>query len=647
MRRALAVLVLAAVTLVAAGAAAQEPEGGTSATRLDIVSRAIFGDGSLQPGGWGEVVVRIPNATRDPVAGSVIVSHSSAPWGGAAAEIRTEAPFAAAAGATVILHLPVRVGEFDDSTLRVIDATGEVLHEHRLQHVGDNRTVLLDVAVASALGSALRGQSVGARVDPWANPRSSYPGATHSTVEVAYPMYDPQSGEPVLPRFVAGYARISAVLMRSDALVRLGAEELDALAGWLLGGGTLALVMARPEDGRHPAIVALCGGEVSRPSGGNLHESVYGASATYGLGEVHLLAFDPQTRPDVDAPWVHARMVDLLRRANERSSSILFRPGDPAVGTDAVRRYLDPNEGARWAIVLSALLLFVYAVGAGPVNFTLWRKRGRPLRALFVLPIASAAAFGSVVVVSVVAKGCTGRSRHLTVVEAGAGMQVGVAHRWRAFFVPSAREIEVRPHGATSVLGIDGDERGEEAPETVAVDKNGLRLGGVQMRPWETVVIREHDRMSLGQGIALVPATGDEVRVINRSGRDLRGLVLWLPGKNEARYLASLDDGHDATSSTFRFASHAVTATMVRGLPLRELNAYGVRDQLDRTAPGLYEAWNAIVATLPPHGKSWFPDGVPVLIAQLAGGEGEGSDTGLSIEEDRVVVRIVGWGGLP
>jgi hypothetical protein len=38
---------------------------------------------------------------------------------------------------------------------------------------------------------------------------------------------------------------------------------------------------------------------------------------------------------------------------------------------------------------------------------------------------------------------------------------------------------------------------------------------------------------------------------------------------------------------------------------------------------------------------------VPVLIAQIDGGEGNTRDAGLALESDRAFVRIVGWGGKP
>ena len=45
-------------------------------------------------------------------------------------------------------------------------------------------------------------------------------------------------------------------------LSRLVGAELDALAGYVLAGGTLAINIVRPEDLRHPTLVSLVGGAI-------------------------------------------------------------------------------------------------------------------------------------------------------------------------------------------------------------------------------------------------------------------------------------------------------------------------------------------------------------------------------------------------
>jgi hypothetical protein len=61
---------------------------------------------------------------------------------------------------------------------------------------------------------------------------------------------------------------------------------------------------------------------------------------------------------------------------------------------------------------------------------------------------------------------------------------------------------------------------------------------------------------------------------------------------------------------------------------------------------GAGAAWQAF-DQLADNSVAWWPDDVPVLIAQLEGGEGKPTDSGLRIDSDRVLLRVVGWGGVP
>jgi hypothetical protein len=664
---------------------------------MEIIALPVFGPSSLPMGGWGEMLVRITNKGAEPREGEVTVFGGLQRWapeGGS----RTTAPFKVGAGSIVSLRVPVRVSEHADPMVRARDDDGVKIFEQSFVRATDNRTLLVNVAKASVLGAALRGIPVGSRNDPWAihgyGTTSSYgaPGSATSgtTIEVTSPLYDDTTGDPVLPRRAAGYARVAALIIRSDELVRLPAQELEALAGFVLAGGSLGVILVRPEDMRNEVIVSFVGGEVKATAvqpettkelvlptpptspgappgamrlppvagapepdvaqklsgyeGGNLHPSPYGASASYGLGEVHLLAFDPQDKPGVDSLWVQVRMVDLVRRANERVSGVLFRHGDKHVVGTEVRQLLDPNESSRWAILLTAFLLCGYAIAAGPVNFGIWRKRGRPLRALVWLAIASATTFGAVVVVGVAAKGCSGRSRHLTFIEAGAGMKTGTARRWRGFFVPSAREMSVRTGSASSVLGAEIMAHGDADKDQLRVDRDGLRLEKLALRPWETLVVREDGYGELGGGISILPVAEKELKVKNKSGHRLVGLVLSLPW-GEVKYLPSLDDNESASSLKFRSVPRASTPGGPSAMPLREFSVYSIAPKLDEAAEGLTKAWTAVVASTGGR-KDWFPADVPVLLAQLEGGGDRQRDTGLSVDHARVLVRVVGYGGI-
>lgn len=674
--------------------------GGGPATperSLHVEARALFGPASLCPGGFGEVLVRIANTGQTKATGEVLVhgGGGAGMTGAYAAVDSTRAPFAVAAGATVSIRLPVRVAEHDEPVLVVADAEGRSIHRQSLPRGGGPQALLVDVHPASALGAQLRGMPVPARLDPFQSPYGGrgWSGSGPLIAEVSSAAYDGTTGDPLLPHRAAAYCRVAALLIGTDTLVRTPLAELEALTSYLLAGGTVALVVARPEDLRHPTVAALAGGEVAAgppgaatlreltlsaaggsgsfggppdkqlPSaagpepevrenlsgytGGNLRPSLYGSSAAYGLGEVHLLAVDPTRKPAVDSPFVQLRMIDLLRRATERRSATLLFPGGYHNPVEQVRRTLDPNEGSRWAIVLAALLLCIYAVLAGPLNFAFWRRRGRPLRALLYLPLLSGATFGLVVVTGVAAKGCRGRARHLTLVEAGAGMPRGTARRWRGFFVPTARKLDVSASHASSVVSSARMDLGDTSTDQLLVDRDGLRLADVPLRPWQTAVVREDGWVDLGTGIALLPAGPNEVVVDNGTDRKLRGLMLQLPSAKELSWLDELAPGATASSKQFSPLSGALgMRTTPSGLSLADFHVYAARDELERVSDGLGDAWDAIASATTAE-RSWFPGDVPTLLAQLDGGEGRTADAGLPLDSDRVLIRVVGLGGEP
>ncbi len=510
------------------------------------------------------------------------------------------------------------------------------------------------------------------------------------------PRFDPATGDPLLPDRAALYTTADAVLLRSDVLTRLAGAELEALAGYVLGGGTLAVAVVRPEDVRHPTIAAFAGGAVRAeavsaatlaelppvlptgmlaggkvipaaraPSdelagllagyaGGNLHGSLYGSSAAYGLGEVHLLAFDPSRRPAVDDPWAQARVVDLARRAFDRRSTQVFRPGaEGNLEQTRVRKQLDPNEGSRWAIGAAAVVLIAYAVLAGQVNFSLARRAGRPLRALRWLPILSVVTFALVLGIGSVAKGVRGRARHLTLVEAGAGMPRGSARRFRGFYTARAGELTVLATGAGDVLSTLASDSSERR-DHLLVDRDGARLADVAALPWQTVVVLEDGFASLGDGIALVPDGGGAGRrdqpqrprpARGHRPRARRGLLL--PphqGRRPRRHLPRRRDRpHGRRPGVGEHHHEPLPHARRRRPPPLPRRPPAL---LEADAPGLAEAW-AAVNDAAGDMVDWFPGAVPVLIGQLDGGEGRSADAGLRLEQDRLLVRVVGYGGRP
>lgn len=677
---------LAALTV--AGPAAAQPTPPPEVI-VDVVS--VLGAGSLPPG-WSQVLVRLQNNGSTPAKGQIEVSsqrYTERPV------FTASAPYSVGAGASVSVRVPVRVPPLGDVRVVVLDDAAGSISGQSLASVVQSAVVLLDVSETSRL----RGVIHDAPIAPLYTPTLSGP-RSGSVVSVGQPRFDAATGDPLLPDRAALYSGADAVMMRTDTLARLTGADLDALAGYVLAGGTLALIVARPEDLRHPTLVALVGGEVTRVSpasetlrevvapaapggfskpgkaippaesagaavrellagwsGANLRGSAYGSSASYGLGEVHLLAFDPTRRPAVDDAWVQLRMVDLARRAYDRRSTIVFRPGDDATHLELnrVRQLLDPNESSRWAIGLSALLLCIYAALAGPLNFSQAARKGRPLQALRRLPVYAALTFATIVGVGVLAKGVSGRARHLTLVEAGAGLSKGTARRYRGFFVSRSRDLTVRTTDASSVVSTEVAAELSEPRDRLVVDRDGARLVDVAALPWQTVVVREDGFASLGEGVSLIAEPGAGVTVKNRTGRDLRAGVLWLPS-GDARYFARIADGEQVSSSAGvdlstesdgrTWLSRVGAGRRVGGIDVHDLGALELRPLLDADAPELGGAWQAIEEAAG-DGVDWFPAGVPILLGQLDGGEGRSGDSGLRLESDRLLVRIVGFGGRP
>jgi hypothetical protein len=278
----------------------------------------------------------------------------------------------------------------------------------------------------------------------------------------------------------------------------------------------------------------------------------------------------------------------------------------------------------------------LYSVLAGPLSFHLAARRQRPLRALWQLPIWSLLTLFVIVGLGMVAKGIAGEARHVTLVEAGSGMKRAAATRFRAFFSPRSSELTVSAAEYGNVLDVAGPT--QDTGRVLVVDRDGARLEHFRAKPWQTVLVREDGFIRLGDGVSLTAAEND-VMVKNRAGNDLVGVLLRRPD-GEAFFFERIGEGEAVAASSgesvsgFRFPTTG-------GLRLGP-----IQQRLNDLEPRLGDAWQAL-QTYSRYETRWWPEGVPTLIAQLAGGEGNVMDSGLALREDRVLVRVVGFGGRP
>lgn len=684
--RALASLCWLALCLLPSVAPAQ-----TAPPTLVLEALPVLGSGLSGGEAWFDCVLRVYNAGDAQVEGDLelVAQH---PWSGDAGKVVARAPFAVVGKARVLVQLPIHGFNTAPPRLsaRALGPKGDVLATVEIPEPAAMSPMLFDLNVPSRIAPGLRGQRVA--IDAGTS-RGTY-GAP--VLALSQPQTNPATGEPVLPERASGYAAATVVLAKSEQVTRLKGPELDALGTWVLSGGALALVISRPEDLRHPTLKAFVGGElksaaassaiktrseflvapdpsaggsygsgygslarkaVTAPdavletlvgyTGGNLRATPFGASAGYGLGEVHLLAFDATRDPLASEEWVQLTMLDLLRHASERRATIALphaaTPLD-APQTSAVRKQLDPNEGARWAVAVALLILLIYAVLAGPLNFYLASKKGRPLRALVHLPIWAGATMAVIVALGAVAKGVFGRARRIALVEAGAGMPRAAITRYRGFYASSTEELVVRATERGSVLDIAGE--ADEGSRVLVVDRDGARLEQFRVKPWQTVVVREDGFVSLGGGVSLVDLGGGDVGIKNRAARDLVAVLVKLPS-GDAYFHPRIGDGHSVTAKAGTALPRKIGRLTIGGHGMRahRLDSKIFGPTLEPEAKGVSGAWSALESIAGTE-VDWWPDDVPVLIGQLEGGEGKVSDSGLDVDIDRVLVRVVGYGGV-
>ena len=700
-RRTIAAVVGAASTLlVAMTASADPPKPGPAAFGLN--ASPIFGHDAATGYGWTEIVARLDNGATSSVKGDLeLVSSMSY---GHEQEFTTRAPFNVPPGRSVIVHVPTHGYPYQPATLTVtaVGDGGAKLATMTVNVNGAVAPVLVDVDEPSRLSLVLRNITI---PTTWSPGGGGYGGSTPAALTVGVAAFDGTTGDPILPEHAAAYASATVVLIHSDALARLEAAPLDALVDWVLSGGTLAVVPTRPEDLRGPTLTALAGGTVStaeappvlltlpalapapsshpfgapppppdeetRPTpkappaligpsaavrgrlvgyaGGNLHASRYGASATYGTGEVHLLAFDPAASPVVDDPWVQARLVDLVAHAWDRRAVNVYRQGLVTPSTyqlNDVRRSLDPNENFRPALGIAAILLVLYSIVAGPITFLRAGKRGSPLSPLKWAPVWSAATFAAVVLIGLAGKGWRGRARHLSLIEAGAGVSRGSIRRFRGFFTSEAHSMSIPTTDATCVLDVTSDESSSREHRVFRIDRNGGVLESLTSLPWETVVVVEDGFSELGSGLTVLAGPDGGVDVVNRTGHALRDLVVYAPG-NDLVYFAEVADGATISSAKGRSMGRVTSrrSTVAGGRVVHPLDAAQLGTLLDpATYERLRDEWRPI-ENAAGNDVDWLPDDAPVVLAEIVSGGGRAKDSGLSVERDRTLLRVVGSGG--
>jgi hypothetical protein len=649
---------------------------------LTVDARPLLGEHAQGQVGWYGYLVQVTNPTQRVYSGTLrVLEDSGVSLVGSGRGSLVQSSFSIEAGQTAIFELPVHGYRGRSVDVALFDANGRAVGRGSASHSSSGEAILFDLSRPSRIAKGFSARAFA--LAPATAPSGALPTQSFA---VSVPPVDGRSGGLLLPTHAATYSGATLVLAQSDGLEALSEAQLSALAGWVLAGGTLAIAVTRPEDLHGQVLPRFAGGVVQREtptesvpltisrwvpsenaamgtgtaqsvsrtaapsvgsalrtySGGNLRPSQFGAVASYGMGEVHLLAFDPNREPFLGDGWVEFQLTELLERALERRAFVAspFGVVDPSDWRiQQVRRSLDPNVGNHWVIVTSALLLVVYALLAGPINFQLGTKAGKPLRALVRLPVLSLCTFALILGLGWASKGGRSRARHLTLVEAGAGMPRASAVRFRAFYGASADHLGISPTQRGNV--IDVTDAGAELGRVVHAERDGFRIDGFDAQPWQTVVVREDGFIELGHGIALV-ASGSDILIKNRSGKPLAAVVVRRP--DGRMFLHRRIEDQASVLASEGEALRGISSPSTPGVPTA-LGLSTFESKIDRIAPGLgdaLESWSALTES-----ADFWPNATPVLVAQWVGGEGELSDSGYTLDADRVVLRVVGFGGAP
>ncbi|MFO0679824.1 MAG: hypothetical protein U0169_25085 [Polyangiaceae bacterium] len=387
-------------------------------------------------------------------------------------------------------------------------------------------------------------------------------------------------------------------------------------------------------------------------TGGNLHATGYGDAASYGLGEVHLLAFDPTKRPMVDDAWVHGRMIALVNDARNHQALVPFASGSFNGSTmyggsgarETVRRALDPNENFRPALGIAAIILILYSIVVGPVTYLRAQKKQKPFAPLFWVPAWATGAFILIVLVGFATKGVRGRARTIAFADVAAGFSRGPVTRFRGFFSPQTRNIDVAATDRTGLVSAFGSEGFGSRDGLLKVDRDAARLAGVTLLPWETYVVREDAYMDVGGGVSIVPTPDKGFNFTNKTGKPLAHVVVWVPDAG-FYWFPQMGPGDTFSAKSGRLLG----ATTLRapntwsGIVVHPLVPSAIVASLGSSdASSFVSGWGPVEDE---RGFDIFPDGVPVILAEVEGGEGVTSDSGFKVDSERLLLRVVGVGG--
>ena len=510
--RALAAFVLSVACLFPSGAQAQTREP----VRLEV--EGVFGNALVNQGHGTALVVRATNQRAIDRHGELVVSSG---WREQKREFRQRLDLPRGETRTAIIEV-----EHTNGSIRVeYVADGSKLGSSNLS---GNHRGRPNAVVVIADPSTLRGQLIDLDVEI---------DSRALTLDIGGVSEHPTSGDLVLPRRPSGWGGVSLVVVTTRMLKRIRGTERAALLSWVRNGGRVLIfprevgeladesltdfippVTAGPAQGargsthfvpREAQAIELVGRGVT--------PAVFGGIAQIGFGSVYIATYNGCDAPFVSDPAPRA-LIRSIASVAMSGPAVAVYGNDPGFSSrfDNLRRALDPNESYRPALLAVAVVLFLYVLLVGPLNFAFIGRRGRPMLALVTTPILAISCMLTLLLVGYVGKGVKMRYRGVQVDEYVAGETRGTSARYLGLFT-------TRPITVESPVPRFGDVRMRHTAQqpTISVGPEGRVAGPISGGLWETLFVRRLSEVELSGPIRF----GRE-EVVNDSSIDLAGAIV-------------------------------------------------------------------------------------------------------------------------
>ncbi len=497
---------------------------------VTITAEGVFGNEALIGDGYNAIEITAHNNTTATLRGHVELSVRQWQQAEQLVEIPLDLPSAESRRAIATAFVS------DSATIEaryVVDGGGIIAATSVTASYGQTARALVVLADPPRLRGALLDLTTNVRT-----PAYGYGGGgtTASGVPLGIVSFDARTGDPILPTSALGWSSAAVLAASAPTLTRLGEDQLDALSGWLHAGGrvvlfprtdadfAIAFVRQHFPDIRRGEVQERVDGQapIAALACGSAHREHFGCSVRVGFGALYLADFDGAAPPYVELPSTRAIVSAVVDQANggfDPVTSTLAYGRHTDETTDAygyygsaqrlsfgrLRAALDPNEGYRPALALVGVVLFLYVLLVGPLNFWWVGRRKTPTLALLTTPVAALACAAVMFFVGYLGKGVLMRYRRVEIVEAVEGDSVGLARRYTGYYFTRPGSMQTpgpEDGGVYRLLGGSGG--------TIHIGDTHQTLRDVSGSLWETVFTREEHEIDLGTGITF---TLDERRL--------------------------------------------------------------------------------------------------------------------------------------